>query len=284
MKTEILIEFLTQQGFALIANDTYEKHLALAPDFLFEKDSTIKAIVARESADNLPQAMILRFSQSKRIPTKTLEIYFYFPQKPGMTILKNCKALSVGIYYCNTRELIDTYADSKLIKGRRRIINAIPNTKIFFSSRQELIERNEGKEIIDTQREALKVPLFALLVEDDQHYSTNIHNLWPIIERCMDDCEYVLVILTSEHRDMIDQETRRAIEYFDTENILFYVKNDKETKEQWANLLLHASNSGIKYIEYFDVRDFKLKFYARLMKIMKHLHEAHDVPFLSGDL
>ncbi|MEO6838608.1 MAG: hypothetical protein ABI261_08260 [Ginsengibacter sp.] len=284
METEILIEFLTHDGFALIAKDSYEQQLTLAPDLLYEKDSTIRAIVFRESPDNLPSAIILRFSQSKRISTKTLEIYFYFPEKPSMTIMKNCKALSVGIYYCNKHSIIETYAESKLIKGRRNIIKAIPTKKIFFSSRQELTERNEGKEIIDVQRESLKVPIFALLVEDDQHYSANINNLWPIIERCMDDCEYVLVILTGEHRDMIDQETRRAIEYFDTENILFYVKNDKEAKEQWKDLLLHASHNGIKYIEYFDLKDFKLKFYVRLMKIIKVLHETYDVPFLSGDL
>lgn len=282
MKEEILIAFFEAQGYALIPNDSF-KQLALAPNFLFEKGSVVKAIVARASHDNLPQSLIVRYSETKRIPTKNLEIYFYFSQKPTITILRNCKSLSVGIYYCSTKENIETFAESKVIKGRREI-TAIPTTKIFFSSRQNLQERIDGKDIIETQREALKVPLFAMLVEDDQHYSTNINQLWPIIERCMDDCEYVLVILSGEYRDMINQETRRAIEYFDIDNILFYVKNDKQTKDEWKELLLFTSDNGIKYIEYFDLRDFKYKFYARIMKVIKVLHEDNNVPFLSGDL
>jgi hypothetical protein len=282
LKEEILIAFFEAQGYTLIPNDSY-KQLAIAPDFLFEKGSVVKAIVARASHDNLPQSLIVRYSETKRIPTKNLEIYFYFSQKPTMTILKNCKALSVGIHYCSLKDNIELFAESKVIKGRREI-TAIPTTKIFFSSRQNLQERIDGKDIIETQREALKVPLFAMLVEDDQHYSTNINQLWPIIERCMDDCEYVLVILSGEFRDMINQETRRAIEYFDIDNILFYVKNDKQTKEEWKELLLFASENGIKYFEYFDLKDFKYKFYARIMKVIKLLHDQNNVPFLSGDL
>jgi hypothetical protein len=83
---------------------------------------------------------------------------------------------------------------------------------------------------------------------------------------------------------MIDQETRRAIEYYDIDNILFYVKNDKQTKEAWRPILQLATENGIKYIEYFDLRDFKYKFYARLMKVIKVLHDENDVPFLTGDL
>jgi hypothetical protein len=282
LKTEILKAFFLEQGFTEIANDSF-KQLTLAPDIIFEKGSTVRAIVVRESADSLSQTLILRYSESKRIPTKNLELYFFFSQKPSATILKNCKALSVGIFYCNTKDQIELYAESKVIKGRRRI-TAIPTTKLFFSSRQNLQERIEGKEIIETQREALHVPIFAMLVEDDQHYSTNINQLWPIIERCMDDCSYVLIILSGEHRGMIDQETRRAIEYYDIENILFYVKNDKQTKEEWQPILQLATENGIKYIEYFDLRDFKNKFYARLMKVIKVLHDENDVPFLTGDL
>lgn len=282
MKTEILIAFFIEQGFIQVPNDSF-KQLTLAPDFIFEKGTILKAIVVRESADTLPQTLILRYSESKRIPTKNLELYFFFSQKPGLAILKNCKSLSIGILYCSANDRIELFAESKIIKGRRKI-TSIPNTKIFFSSRQNLQERIDGKEIIETQREALHVPLFAMLVEDDQHYSSNINQLWPIIERCMDDCTYVLIILSGEHRNMIDQETRRAIEYYDVDNILFYVKNDKQTKEEWQAILHLATENGIKYIEYFDQRDFKNKFYARLMKVIKLLHDENDVPFLSGDL
>ena len=158
MKIEILKASFIEQGFTEIPYDSF-KQLTLSPDIIFEKGNTVRAIVVRESADNLSQTLILRYSESKRIPTKNLELYFFFSQKPSATILKNCKALSVGIFYCNTKDQIEIYAESKVIKGRRRI-TAIPTTKLFFSSRQNLQERIEGKEIIETQREALHVPIF----------------------------------------------------------------------------------------------------------------------------
>jgi len=279
LKKETLIEYFGAQGFKEIETNSYSQ-LTIAPNLLMENGSTIKAIVIRESADSLSEAIIQRFSASKRIPSKTLEIYFSFSSKPTASILRNCKLFGVGIYYLGRTGTVEIYAESKLIKGRK-VLSTIPKTQIFFSSRQNLEERKIGDELISDQRDSLKVPIFAMLVENDQQYSSDIRKLWPIIERCMDDCEFVIIILSGEYREIIDKETRRALGLYDPDEILFYVKSDKLTKESWETLLRDASDHGVKFQEYIDLRDFKLKFNLRLMKIIKALHEENKVPFLS---
>ncbi len=283
MEREILIEHFQRQGFALLDDDINYNQIALATNLLFERDSVIKAIVIRETADSLPDSMIQRFSQSARIHSKTLEIFFAFPSKPTVKILNSCKLFGVGILYKDTHNSVQTYAESKQIKGRK-IIAAIPKTQIFFSSRQHLEERKEGETIIDDQRDSLKVPIFPMLVENDQQYSNDIRKLWPIICRCMEDCQYVLVILSGEYRKIIDRETRRALEYYDPDEILFYIKNDKQTKEEWKDLIEFVIQHNVKYTDYFDKRDFKLKFNQRLMKIIIKLHKDNGVQFLADGL
>jgi hypothetical protein len=276
---EALIEYYQNQGFQVISPDGYSQ-FALAPDYLFEKGSTIHAVIIR-STGSLSISLIQRFSTSKRIPSKTLELYFYFPQKPSATILKGCKLLSVGILYLNTKSGIDIYAESKIIKGRQKV-PSLPRTQIFFCSRQSLEERQLAESLVEDQRESLKVPIFPMLVENDQEYSNDIRDLWPIIEKCMDACEYVLVILSGQHREIIEKEARRALERYDPSELLFYVKSDKETIEAYQQLLKDASDHGVKFTEYFDLRKFKQLFNLRLLKIIKQLHDDNQVPFLEG--
>lgn len=276
---EQLKSYFLEQGFSQLEDSEYEQ-IALTPSLLFERESIIKAIVIRESFDSLPDSMLQRFSESKRIHNKTLEIYFAFPSKPTAKILANCKLFGVGILYKNAKGAIDIYAESKQIKGRKKIA-AIPKTQIFFSSRQQLEERNEGAALINDQRESLMVPIFSMLVENDQQYSSDIRKLWPIICRCMDDCQYVLVILSGEYRRIIDRETRRALEFYDPDEILFYIKNDKLTKDEWADLINLVTQNNVKYVDYLDLRDFKLKFNQRLMKIIIKLHEDNGMQFLA---
>lgn len=282
MTSELIIAHFQNEGYIVVDNDNYSE-LGIAPNLVLEANDVIKAFVIRESSDSLPEAMIQRFSDSKRIPLKTLEIYFTFPSKPNLKILSACKLFRVGILYLDGRNAIQVYAESKTIKGRKKVV-AIPKTQMFFSSKQILEERQEGENIITEQRESLKVPIFAMLVENDQQYSSDIRKLWPIICRCMDDCDYILVVLSGEYRRIIDRETRRALEYYDPEEIVFYVKNDKETKEAWRDLLLFATDNGVKYTEYFDTRDFRIKFNARLMRIIKTLHKKHGVDFLEDSV
>ena len=278
MERDTLIQYFQGQGFEPNGAANYQQ-IALAPDVVVEHGNTMKAVVIRESSDSLPETMIQRFAGTKRIPSKTVEIYFAFPSKPNMKILTTCKAYGVGILYTNSHSAVEVYAESRQIKGRRPIA-AIPKTQIFFSSKQQLDERNTAENLIDEQRDALKVPLFPMLVENDQQYSSDLRKLWPVICSCMDDCQYVLVILSGEYRRIIDRETRRALEYYDPEEILFYIKNDRETKEAWEDLILVVTQHNVKYTDYFDLRNFKSKLHQRVMKIIMKLHKDNGVPFL----
>jgi len=278
---DILVPYFNTLGFIPVTDDKY-KELNIAPDLVVEKDSAIKAVVIRETVDSLPTTLIQRFSQSNRIPNKILELYFSFPSKPTRKILTDCKEFFVGILYLDAQNNIQIYAEPRQIKGKRAI-KAIPNTQIFFSSRQVLDERLEGENLVQYLRESLKVPIFAMLVENDAQFSSDIHKLWEVICRCMDNCTYALVILSGEHRAIIDKETKRILEKYGPEEILFYVKNDKQTKEAWSNLLIEATNNGVRYYEYFDKKDFNMKLNLRLLKIIKELHEENSVPFLVGD-
>lgn len=274
---EALVDYYLELGFQSTSPDGYHQ-FALTPTHIFEKGSALHAVILRGPGP-LSTIQIQRFSTSKRVPSKSLELYFYFPQKPSIQILRDCKTLGVGILYLNAKNQIEIYADSKVIKGRKKV-PSLPRTQIFFCSRQNLEERTEAEVLVNDQRESLKVPIFPMLVENEQGYSNDIRELWPIIEKCMDDCEFVLVILSGSYRQIIDQEARRALENYDPSDLLFYVKSDKETIEAYEALLKHASDQGVKFQEYFDLRKFKLLFNLRLMKIIKQLHEENDVPFL----
>lgn len=282
MESALLIEHFQSQGFNNLGDVSFDQ-IALATDLLFEKESLIKAIVIRESPDSLPETLIQRFSETKRIHEKTLEIYFAFPSKPTGKIMSNCKLFGIGILYKDAKGNVEIFAESKKIKGRK-IIAAIPKTQIFFSSRQHLEERTEGNSIINEQRESLSVPIFSMLVENDQKYSNDIRKLWPVICKCMDDCQYVLVILSGEYRKIIDRETRRALEYYDPDEILFYIKNDKQTKEGWSDLITLVGQHNVKYTDYLDLRDFRLKFNQRIMKIIIKLHKDNGVEFLADTI
>ena len=267
-------------GFTQLDDGTNFNEIALAPNFLFEKDSVIKALVIRESSTSLPLSIIQRFSESKRISDRTLELFFVFLSKPNRTILGNCKNFAVGILYLNDKSEIEIYTESRQLKGRP-VIGTIPRTQLFFSSRQHLEERVLANEIVNDQRDSLRVPIFSMLVENDQQYSNDIRKLWPVICRCMDECQYVLVILNGEYRKIIDRETKRALEYYDPEDILFYIKNDKQTKDEWKDLITRVTSNNVKYTDYIDLRDFKLKFNQRLMKIIINLHDKNGVKFLT---
>ncbi len=277
---ELVIKHFEGQDFVNLKDPSSFEQIGISPNFVFEKDSDMKAIVLRESHNSLPVSIVQRFSESKRVPNKTLEIYFLFASKPSRSILSNCKSFAVGILYLNAKNEIEIYAESKILKGRP-VINQIPKTQLFFSSRQHLEERKLANELVIDQRDSLRVPIFSMLVEDDQQYSNDIRKLWPVICRCMGECQYVLVILNGEYRKIIDRETKRALEYYDPEDILFYIKNDKQTKEEWAELINNVTSHNVKYTDYIDLRDFKLKFNQRLMKIIMNLHEISGIKFLT---
>jgi hypothetical protein len=275
---ENIIQYFTDSGYVQIDPTTYQQ-FTIVPDLLFEKENELRAVVLRDTADELKESIVQRFAASQRIPNKALEIFFGFPEKPGLKILSACKNFLVGVLYIDRNGQVELYAESKKIKGRKQR-SAVPATHIFVSSIQELEERQEVKKIVDIQRESLRVPIFPMLVEDDQRYENNIKKIWPIICDCMDECDYVTVILRGEHVDIIEEEIRRALELYDPAEILFYVKNDKVTKDAWELVLRIATQAGVKYTEYFDVRDLYLKFNKRIMQVIKHLHDKHGVPFL----
>lgn len=281
MSKERLIEFLDAQNFT-VAEGTAYAQLTMNPDILFTEGNNIKAVVIRESADSLSVQIIQRFSQSKRIPGKTLELFFLFPSKPTAAILKECKLYGLGIYYIGNKDQIEIFAESRKRQGRRNK-SAIPAHNIFFCSKQDILERKVAKELIDENRDSLRVPIFPILVEDEQDYSSNILKLRKIIIRCMDGSDFVLIVLNGEKRPIIDWEVRRALEYFDSGDIWFYVKGDKQTKEAYLELLNIATEHGIKWIEFYDDRDFKKKVYKRLMLVIKKLHDKYDVPFLEDE-
>ncbi len=82
----------------------------------------------------------------------------------------------------------------------------------------------------------------------------------------MDDSKYVLCILAEEYRAIIDQEIRRALYLYEAEEVLFILKNNKESMGSWYDLLtnIHA-HYKVKYTEHLDNRDFEIKFTRRLM-------------------
>lgn len=278
-----LIELLGQKYIAdgYSHYKTIPNELTYAPELILKNGNELKVFHIREESSKLKETIIQRISQGKKIAGISYEQYFVFPEKPNMTILRTCKLYRIGILYLNGKGQFELYAEPTKVTGRVKK-SQIPNTKIFFSSKQDLEERIVGKNVIDIQKEANKIPVFANLVEDDQRYDNNIDNILDIINDVMDDSDFVLCILGEEHRDIVDQEVRRALELYETEEVLIFLKNNKTSKDSWAGLLTHIqANYKVKYTEYLDVRDFEIKFTRRLMVVLKELHKKHNVEFLA---
>jgi hypothetical protein len=254
----ILIEKFTPAGYSESSN--IPEQLTYSPELILTKDNEYKFFHIKEDSTKLKDSIIQRIAQAKKIPNKIYEQFLIFPEKPKLNILRSCKLFGLGIYYLNGNKELEIYAEPNRVRGRFKK-SQIPNTKIFFSSKQDLNERSLAKSIIDIQREANKIPVFAMLVEDDQRYDNNIDNLLEIINDCMDDSEYVLCILAEEYRAIVDQEMRRSLDLFETEEILLFVKSNKASKESWSKLLAHIqTHYKVKYTEYLDNRDFEIKF------------------------
>ncbi|MFP9117397.1 hypothetical protein ACLI08_06405 [Flavobacterium sp. RNTU_13] len=263
-----------------IVLDVMPEELTYVPKLIKKKDNDLKIFHIREDSNVIKESIIQRIASAKKIPGISYEQYLVFNEKPSMSILKSCRLYRIGIYYKNLKGELELYAEPAKITGRKKK-SQIPNTKIFFSSKQDLEERAIGKKIIDVQKDANKIPVFANLVEDDQRYDNTTENLIDIINDVMDDSDFVVCILAEEYRSIVDQEIRRALDLYEPEEILIFLKNNKTSKDAWAPLLNHIhTNYKVKYTEYLDMRDFELKFTRRLMVILKELHKKHDVEFL----
>lgn len=282
MDLEALLENQFKPDGYVVKGDTPEQ-LTYTPELILVKGNELKIFHIKEDSTNLKDSILQRIAQSKKIPSHVYEQFLVFPEKPSMKILRQCKLFRLGIYYKNSKDVFELYAESKPVKGRIKKPQ-IPNTKIFFSSKQHAEERKIANKIIQIQKEANKFPLFPVLVEDDQRYENDIDNLVDIINDCMDDSQYILCILENEYGAMVEQEIRRALELFDPSEILFFIKQNKETMNVWKNLLEHIDTqypvNKPKYTEFIDLNDFEIKFTRRLMLVMKNLYESNGVPYL----
>jgi hypothetical protein len=279
MDLKTLLENQFQPDGYVVKGETPEQ-LTYSPELILSKENELKIFHIKEDSTKLLDSILQRIAQAKKIPSHVYEQFLVFPEKPTMKILRSCKLFGLGIYYLNGSGTLEIYAEPKKIKGRTKK-SQLPNTKIFFSSKQDLEERQLAKNSIDVQREAHKIPVWANLVEEDQRYDNSIENILEIINDCMDDSEYVLGVLGEEYRAIVDQEIRRALDNYDHPEILLFLKNNKEAKESWKDLLLHIhTNYKVKYTEYLSSRDFEIKFTRRLMVVVKEIHKKNGVEFL----
>ncbi|MBY5950024.1 hypothetical protein KUV23_03505 [Algoriphagus marincola] len=273
-----LLDFFADSGFT--KSEVIPEQLTYTPELLVSKDKELKIFHIKDDHSKIKDSIIQRIAQARKIPNSVYEQYLVFHEKPKLPILRACKLYGLGIYYLNGKEELEIYAEPKEVKGRKKK-SQIPNTKIFFSSKQDLNERSIAKRTIDVHRDANKIPVFANLVEEDQRYDNTIDNLLEIINDCMDDSSYVLAVLSEEYREIVDQEIRRALDIYETEEILLFLKNNKESKESWSELLKHIQlHYKVKYTEYWDDRDFEIKFTRRFMVVVKALHKKHNVEYL----
>lgn len=275
---KLLTESYAAQGWTVF--DVIPDELTYTPELILQKGNELKIFHIREDSSPVKETIIQRISYAKKIAGKTYEQYLVFPEKPNISTLNSCKIYRLGLMYLNAKKSFEDYAEPIKVAGRVKK-SQIPNTKIFFSSKQDLEERKVAKNVIDIQKDANKIPVFANMVEDDQRYENNIDDIIDTINDVMDDSDFVLCILGEEHRDIVEQEVRRALDLYETEEIFLFLKNNKTSKEAWKGLLSHIhATSKVKYTEYNDVRDFEIKFTRRLMVVLKELHKKHDVEFL----
>ena len=190
LKTLLENQFLPN-GY--VVNSEIPEQLTYSPELILSKENELKIFHIKEDSTKIIDSILQRIAQARKIPSVSYEQYLVFLEKPKISILKSCKLYGLGIYYVDSKSELSIYAEPRVIKGRVKK-SQIPNTKIFFSSKQDLEERAISKRTIDVHREANKIPVFANLVEEDQRYDNTIDNLLEIINDCMDDSAYVLCI------------------------------------------------------------------------------------------
>jgi len=260
------------------------KELFLKPDVLIKKNKGFEALLVRQS-DSIPEVLVQRIASTKLTKNK-LKIYIVFCQKPKLSLIEMVSLYGIGVKYFlkNTLVIIKQSKDfstlkQKVLKKGMKKKKKIPQQNIFISSHQIIEERKIAEEIIKDLRDSNTWPIFPIKVEDDPRY--DIKKTKNCIDRNMEDSELFLGILAEEYRPDVNYEIKKAFKIFLTKDIFIFVKSLKKRPQRLTKLIEWIKEQkNIKYLEYIDVRDFKIKLMRVLILKIKQIHKELKIPFL----
>ena len=97
----------------------------------------------------------------------------------------------------------------------------------------------------------------------------------------MDDSELFIGILAEEYSSDVNYEVRKAFNCFDTTDIFIFVKALKSRPKLLFRLIEWIKRQEtVKYLEYTDTKDFKVKLMGTLMWKVRKIHKKLKIPFL----
>ena len=271
-------KFLKSKGYTIFLK--FPKWFTLRPDFYCEKEEEQYVFYIRYS-NSIPDSLIQRVSFMKKGKSK---IYFYiiFYRKPTKKTLLLTSKYGVGAKLFIKDKLIDIKVKKTLEskEKERKKHKRLLTIKIFISSHQIIDERREAKELIEVIAQAQKWPLFPICIEYDHRYTIKQ------TDRCekenIENSDWFIGILAESYRSEVKKEINKALENFNQSNIIVLVKSNKQTRDQWKNLLSGIDkNKKIKYIPYIDLSEMKSVLLSNIMDKMKKIHDRKGIPFIA---
>lgn len=276
---------LKNQGYKIIS-DVLPKEFSWKPHIFAKKKNGFIALLIRES-DSIPEVLVQRISSTKPLKNK-LYISIIFCKKPRISAVRVIGLYGIGIKYLydNTISIIRKSKDfskvrKKVSKKEAKKKKTMLGTNIFVSSHQIIDERKVAEDLIDELRSAYKLPIFPILVEKDTRYT--ISQKKKCIKRNLYDSHLFLGILAEEYRPNVNGEVREAFKptCFGAEDILIFVKANKKCKIAWKKLIEWIKKKDtVKYLEYTDIKDFRIRLLGALMLKIRNIHKKLNIPFL----
>ncbi|MBI2655204.1 hypothetical protein HYX06_02155 [Candidatus Woesearchaeota archaeon] len=228
------------------------------PDILASKGGKLYAFIIRQT-DFLPEPLVQRIASMR---TSKLNVSIIFCKKPNKTSSLMLKMYGIGIGTLLRGNLIPSRDKIKpkkiLIKKTKKDKIKPPKTDVFVSSHQVIQERQITKEIIKELNSTYFFPIYAILVEEDPRYK--IAHTKECIQQNLKECNQFLCILSDEYRNEVEKELNASFEEYGIDDIKIFIRSSKKCKTNWAHIIREREiKKDIKYMEYSDLDDFRIK-------------------------
>jgi hypothetical protein len=247
---------LVNRGFVELSRNKTPKTLRWRPDLIFSKDGYIYLILIK-SNNSVPPTFLNRIAS---IPKGNIIPLIIFSQRPARDE-RFILSLGISIGYYSKGKLSELILKKKLSqKIIQKEIKKLEVIDIFVSSKQDIPERKFIEERIEYLRKANSYPFSPPRLIEYHRYS--LKNKYTYINKVMDMCEWVIIILEENHSKDVSYEINRAVRTKNHDNIFMYVKYNNTCQTAWKkelNKIKKLESKSIKYSPYSNQSELEVE-------------------------
>lgn len=268
-------EQFLHKGFVALSSDKTPSTLLWSPDLVFGKDG-YRFLVLLKSNNSVPPNYLQRIAN---VPKGKINVVIIFGQRAAATVEDEILALGIGIGYFIKGRLSDLKIRKKQPLGQvKKGIKKpeLPVINIFISSVQKIEEREFVRDRLETQRLAFHYPFGRIrLIEYEDYHPMN--DLYKHIREAMDDCHWIIFVLSDTHSKVVRYELYRAIRTFKQKDIFIFVRSTEACSASWKNELKKVKAlRSIKYVPYSHKKDLEITLFDNVKTRMAAYYKQHD--------